>query len=93
MHQIGSWIPVGLVVVGFFSLLLGIGFLAWGAVQKGARAGGDSVPSGILNAIAKLVDSLAKYFPNGASKVGGFLVLLGIFLIGAAYYVTTHYPQ
>jgi uncharacterized membrane protein len=93
MHQIGSWIPVGLVIVGFFSLLLGICFLAWGAVQKSATAGTDAGPSGILEAIAKLVDSLAKYFPNGASKVGGFLVFLGIFLIGAAYYVSTHYPQ
>jgi hypothetical protein len=92
VHQVGSWIPVGLVVVGFFSLLLGIALLAWGAVQKGVTAGGDSGPAGIISAIAGLVDSLAKYFPNAASKVGGFLVLVGIFLIGGAYYVSTHYP-
>lgn len=91
MDQIKTWIPAGLVIVGFISLILGIGFLAWGAVQKSARAGEKAGPTGLIEAIAKLVDSLAKYFPNGASKIGGFLVLLGIFLIGSAYYVSIHY--
>jgi hypothetical protein len=93
MHPLSSLVPIGLVVVGFFSLLLGIGFLAWGAVQKNARAGLGVGPAGILNAIARVVNSLAKYFPNGASKIGAFLVFLGIFLIGGAFYVTTHFPQ
>jgi hypothetical protein len=91
MAQLKPWILAGLVIVGFVSLVLGIGFLAWGALQKGARAGVTGGPTGLIKAIAGLVDSLAKYFPNGASKIGGFLVLLGIFLIGGAYYVSTHY--
>jgi uncharacterized membrane protein len=91
MAQLNFYIPIGLVVLGFVSLFIGICLLAWGALQKSARAGkgasGGFWPE-LIRALSKLVDSLAKYFPNGAAKIGGFLVLLGIFLIGAAYYVS-----
>jgi uncharacterized membrane protein len=91
MAQLNLYVPIGLVVLGFLSLFLGICFLAWGAAQKsaraGTRAGGGFWPE-LIRALSKLVDSLAKYFPNGAAKIGAFLVLLGIFLIGAGYYVS-----
>jgi uncharacterized membrane protein len=88
VEQIKPWISVGLVILGFISLLLGICFLAWGAVQRGARAGEEEGKAGLIKALAALVDSFAKYFPNGASRVGGFLVFLGVFLIAAAYYLS-----
>ena len=84
-----TWFPAALAIVGLVSIVFGIGLLCWGAVQRNARAGALG-PAGIITAIAKLFDALGRLMPNGASRVGGFLVLAGIVMIGGAYYIGKH---
>jgi len=84
-----QWFRAALAVDGLGSIVFGIGLLCWGAVQRSARAGlEEGGPAAIIKAIAGLFDALGRLMPNGASKVGGFLVLAGMVMIGGAYYVS-----
>ena len=41
-------------------------------------------------ATLEITYALGRLMPNGASTVGGFLVLAGCVMLGAAYYLSTH---
>ncbi len=83
----GSWYrdtlqQTVLFVIGCISLLLGIGLMIWASIQKKTAAGlSPKDISGLLKAIAGLMDAIGRLMPNQAARVGFLLVLLGLFLI------------
>jgi hypothetical protein len=66
-------------IFGCIFFVVGLLLLIWSGVQKRARAGAEA--GGFLEGIAKIIDSLAKLFPDSAGRVGGFLLLVGVILI------------
>jgi hypothetical protein len=91
MNPVAVWILFGLGVV---FLIAGAGLMIYGAVQKGAHADGAVAPGGldkILQQISALVESFGKYFgPDLAPRVGFALVVVGLILIFAPFYVPAH---
>ena len=85
-----------LFVLGCISLFIGICLIAWVAVQKRVRAGvGPQAISGVLRALAKVVNAFAKYFPDTAARYGWALVVVGLVLIFLPFYLpsgATHGP-
>jgi hypothetical protein len=87
MDNIQQWILFGL---GVISLILGIGLMAYGALQKRATAGEGQEDryAQILKALATLVKALGDYFgANLASKIGFMLAVFGFILIFGPFYV------
>jgi predicted transporter len=82
-----------LLISGLIVLYVGVGLMAYGALQKRARAGRESGIAQILKAIAGLVHAFGKYLGASlASKVGFILILLGLFLIFAPFYIPSMGP-
>lgn len=79
---------VMLFVLGCISLVIGICLIAWGAVQKRIRASArPQAISGVLRALAQVVDAFAKYFPDTAARYGWILVVVGLVLIFLPFYL------
>jgi len=87
MDNIQQWILFGL---GVISLILGMGLMAYGALQKRVIAGEGQEDryAQILKALASLVKALGDYFGASlASKVGFMLAIIGFALIFGPFYV------
>jgi hypothetical protein len=79
-----------LFISGLGILYVGVGLMAYGALQKRSRAGEDKEHwiAQILNAVSGLVAAFGKYLgANRASKVGLLLVFTGLILIFVPFYV------
>ncbi len=82
------WQQIALFIIGCISLALGIGLLAWSAVQKKTAAGVDLKDvTAFLKVLAKLVDAFARYFPDQAARIGWALIVVGLMLIFGPLYV------
>jgi len=85
MNVTQQWILFGL---GCVSVVVGICLMAWSAVQKKTVAGAEEQgKAGLIEALAKLVDALARYFPENAAKVGWALIIVGVGLIFGPFYL------
>jgi len=80
-----------LFALGCISLVVGMGLMAWSAIQKKAVAGprGQST-AGAIEALAKLVDALGRYIGDYAGRVGWLLVIVGIGLIFGPFFLPAH---
>lgn len=62
--------------------------MAYGALQKRSRGGGDHWIAQILDAVSRLVAAFGKYLgADRASKIGLLLVFTGFILIFVPFYV------
>ena len=86
MENIRQWILFG---SGLLSLYLGIGLMAYGALQKRTIAGEKGQEdryAQILKALAAVVKAFGDYFGASlASKVGFVLAVIGLILIFGPY--------
>ncbi len=77
-----------LFVLGCIILVVGICLIAWSAVQSRIRAGGKvEAWSGLLRNLARVVDAIARYFPDRAARYGWTLVMVGLVLIFVPFYL------
>ena len=87
MDNIQQWVLFG---SGLIALYLGIGLMAYGALQKRAIAGEGQEDryAQILKALAAVVKAFGDYFGTSlASKVGFVLAVIGLALIFGSFYV------
>ena len=75
-------------IVGVILVFVGCGLIIWGYTQKRTKAGAIQDVTKLINAIAKLFNTLGNFFgPDPAMRVGGFLVIVGIGLMVGAFYL------
>jgi hypothetical protein len=81
---------LALFVSGMLSLYVGIGLMAYGALQKRTFAGENQEDryAQILKALAALVKAFGDYLGDSlASKVGLLLAVIGLILIFGPFYI------
>jgi hypothetical protein len=76
-----------LFILGVVALIMGLGLIAYGVVQKQTNAGTAKDIAQVISAFAELGRVFGKTFPQQATRVGFILILLGLALIFLPFYV------
>jgi hypothetical protein len=76
--------------IGLVCLIVGICLMAWAVAEARKTAGPGPLDAWtkFLEALGKLVDSIARLFPTVAGKSGFVIALIGLILIFAPAYAT-----